>query len=152
MSKTDELSRLLAAYRKAILDMEADGNAWTAIAHESAAMDLASHLSEIMPDTIGLRGLAAIESIAVERARQVQKEGWTPDHDDAHDDEELAFAAVCYAQPRSAEQNEPPPMHWPWDESRWKPCPGDRRRELVKAGALIVAEIDRLDRAEASDA
>lgn len=36
---------------------------------------------------------------------------------------------------------------WPWDESWWKPT--NRRRDLVKAGALILAEIERLDRAEA---
>lgn len=33
---------------------------------------------------------------------------------------------------------------WPWDQSWFKPK--DRRRDLVRAGALIVAEIDRLDR------
>jgi len=29
--------------------------------------------------------------------------------------------------------------------SHWKPTPDDRVRELVKAGALIAAEIDRLN-------
>ena len=37
---------------------------------------------------------------------------------------------------------------WPWKEAWWKPTPEDRIRELVKAGALIVAEIDRLRRKE----
>lgn len=35
---------------------------------------------------------------------------------------------------------------WPWDKSWWKPTPDDRIRELIKAGALIAAEIDRLQR------
>jgi len=35
---------------------------------------------------------------------------------------------------------------WPWGKEWWKPS--DRRRDLVKAGALIAAEIDRLDRAK----
>ncbi|MFN3321313.1 MAG: hypothetical protein ACK43M_21435, partial [Allorhizobium sp.] len=34
---------------------------------------------------------------------------------------------------------------WPWGIEWWKPT--DRRRDLVKAGALIIAEIERLDRA-----
>jgi hypothetical protein len=36
------------------------------------------------------------------------------------------------------------PGWWPWAERFWKPTPDDRVRELVKAGALIAAEIDRL--------
>jgi len=36
-----------------------------------------------------------------------------------------------------------PPI-WPWEKSWWKPTPNDRVKELVKAGALIAAEIDRL--------
>lgn len=32
----------------------------------------------------------------------------------------------------------------PWDNEWWKPSPDDRKRELVKAGALIAAAIDRL--------
>lgn len=39
---------------------------------------------------------------------------------------------------------------WPWEARFWKPCPDDRARELVKAGALIAAEIDRLQRAAAT--
>lgn len=37
--------------------------------------------------------------IADERKRQIEKEGWTPNHDDEHEENELAFAAVCYAAP-----------------------------------------------------
>lgn len=89
------------------------------------------------PDGAGL--------IAIERKRQVECEGWTPEHDDTHDKEELARAAVCYATP---EYDRPylPSCIWPWDPSWWKPMPTDRVRELVKAGALIAAEIDRLSR------
>lgn len=40
------------------------------------------------------------------------------------------------------------PRYWPWEPGWWKPGKGnsyaDRVRELVKAGALIAAEIDRL--------
>lgn len=37
------------------------------------------------------------------------------------------------------------PREWPWDASWWKPSP-DPIANLVKAGALIAAEIDRLQR------
>jgi hypothetical protein len=36
------------------------------------------------------------------------------------------------------------PEEWPWFQERWKPTPDNRIRELVKAGALIAAEIDRM--------
>lgn len=83
--------------------------------------------------------------IAQERQRQIEKEGWTPEHDtDEHADGELAMAAVCYALPDCDRQVENGvPFFWPFD-GNWKP--GDRVRELVKAGALIAAEIDRLQR------
>lgn len=38
------------------------------------------------------------------------------------------------------------PTWWPWDESWWRPS-DDPIRNLEKAGALIAAEIDRLQRA-----
>lgn len=92
----------------------------------------------------------AINDIAAERQRQIEAEGWTPEHDDAHTDGELADAAACYAlTPRvlnAAAMTEIHDRLWPWNSSWWKPT--DRRRDLVKAGALIVAEIERLDRAE----
>lgn len=86
------------------------------------------------------RSAHAMEDVAAERRRQVYDEGWTPEHDDAHSLGELAKAAASYAAGS-------PAWTWPWDKKWWKPT--DRRRDLVKAGALIVAEIERLDRAAA---
>jgi hypothetical protein len=83
----------------------------------------------------------AARDVLAERKRQVSVEGWTPEHDDQHASGELACAAACYAVGGDAE---PPPM-WPWDADWWKPT--SQRRMLVKAGALILAEIERLDRA-----
>lgn len=93
----------------------------------------------------------AINDIAAERQRQIESEGWTPEHDDEHNGD-LAKAAACYAAPQSVfwpREGEGlsashPALIWPWERDWWKPA--DRRRELVKAGALIVAEIERLDR------
>lgn len=89
----------------------------------------------------------AIELIRAERKRQIDAEGWTPEHDDAHECHELSEAAACYAlgvKTAVAPDGTRVPL-WPWDESWWKPT--DRVRDLVKAGALIVAEIERLQRA-----
>lgn len=85
-----------------------------------------------------------IERIADERKRQLEVEGWTAAHDSQHDRHELAFAAAAYAIPPGyrREQSDGTPPEWPWDPKWWKP--GDRVRELAKAGALIAAEIDRL--------
>ena len=82
-----------------------------------------------------------------ERVRQITAEGWTADHDDAHSLGQMAGAALCYLAediPHWARQ-QAHGCYWPWDAEWWKP--GDHRRNLVKAGALILAEIERLDRA-----
>lgn len=85
-----------------------------------------------------------VAAIAEERQRQVNGEGWTTKHDDQYRNEELALAAAAYCNPRHPGHRQLPPSFWPWDREWWKPT--DRRRDLVKAGALIAAEIDRLDR------
>lgn len=84
--------------------------------------------------------------IAAERKRQIEQEGWTAEHDEQNDHCELAIAASCYALPfdKRNPYNGILPNNWPWREEWWKPTPGNRIRELVKAGALIAAEIDRL--------
>lgn len=91
----------------------------------------------------------AIADIASERQRQMSHEGWTTEHDDQHDCGELALAAAAYAhwagKGNEARSESPRPAFWPWSMLWWKPT--TLRRDLVKAGALIVAEIERLDRA-----
>lgn len=98
--------------------------------------------------------MTGTDLIKRERDRQVIEEGWSYEHDDEHIKGELAQAAACYAWP---------PMRpvfvktaFPWDRQRyWKPelfgigANDTEKREarirvLVKAGALIAAEIDRL--------
>lgn len=104
--------------------------------------------------------MSAIEDIAAERQRQISAEGWTPEHDDSHEGGQLARAAACYAigdthasrgwgdEWHSGGSSSARIKLWPWDREWWKPS--SRRRDLVKAAALIVAEIDRLDRAKAA--
>lgn len=89
-----------------------------------------------------------VDLIAAERQRQLAVEGWTAVHDAHHEPNELAMAAASYALPdyerEFVSSGHQVPRTWPWEEAAWKPSPDDRVRELVKAGALIAAEIDRL--------
>lgn len=98
-----------------------------------------------------IRWLDAIADVVSERTRQILDEGWTPEHDDAHSEGELARAGASYAlmafSPHKLNRS---PASWPWKSRFWKPTTS--RRDLVKAAALIVAEIERIDRKVARDA
>ncbi|HGN2725809.1 TPA: hypothetical protein ACKRYN_000070 [Pseudomonas aeruginosa] len=108
--------------------------------------------------------------VQAERRRQVEAEGWTPEHDDEHDSGELAAAGAAYALHAADHLNpysqgdggDEAPSCWPWHDgiagrgegpektepAWWKPS--TPRRDLVKACALALAEIERLDRAAAN--
>ncbi|MEV5054631.1 hypothetical protein MRBLRH13_000212 [Agrobacterium radiobacter] len=88
----------------------------------------------------------AIKAIAAERARQIEKEGWAPEHDDKYTNGELLEAAACYALHNGGDVDDAPGA-WPWSRDFWKPT--SRQRDLEKAGALIAAELDRVIRAAA---
>lgn len=82
--------------------------------------------------------------IVAERERQRTAEGWTDSHDREHDAGILAAAAVCYATAHSAYHDHDPllvPHGWPWLPETWKPK--DITKDLVRAGALLAAEVDR---------
>ncbi|AQG98304.1 hypothetical protein A9R05_05315 [Burkholderia sp. KK1] len=101
-------------------------------------------------DDVRMTGTAkATQDVFNERQRQMEREGWTPEHDDEYTSQELSLAAVCYADfdhyEYTASSVGKVPCSWPWDDNWWKPTMP--RRNLVKAGALIIAEIERLDRA-----
>ena len=86
----------------------------------------------------------AVLDVLAERRRQIEAEGWTPEHDDEHSVGELAKAAACYVLVSAGFNPDATINVWPWHRLWWKPS--DKRRNLVKAGALILAEIERLDR------
>lgn len=86
----------------------------------------------------------AAQDVLAERQRQVEAEGWTPEHDDTHSEGEIAAAAACYAFTAVRSPHDIQSRIWPWSIDWWKPT--TPRRDLVKAGALILAEIERLDR------
>lgn len=133
--------------KKIITEMEEENNRQVL-----EVMRLSSLVTELESRTV----TAAAADVLAERHRQVTAEGWSFKHDDQYKNTELAFAASCYAFHAAAASwdleddgipydSHPVPKQWPWDPSWWKPT--DARRDLVKAGALILAEIERLDRA-----
>lgn len=103
---------------------------------------------------------SGVDLIKEERERQIKQEGWDSVHDDKHARGQLAIAAACYAAKGSG--TEVNVIHsnierlssgyieeaWPWSPKWDKRGTHDDKRCLVIAGALIAAEIDRLNRKE----
>ncbi|HHZ1058096.1 TPA: hypothetical protein ACV882_006521 [Pseudomonas aeruginosa] len=83
--------------------------------------------------------------VQAERRRQITTEGWTPEHDDLYCAAELPRAAAAYILNGA---NDEAPAIWPFSAKWWKPR--DARSNYMRAGALILAEIERLDRAAAA--
>jgi hypothetical protein len=109
----------------------------------------------------------ALNDVAAERRRQIEDEGYVTAHDDGHTGGEMALAAACYATPVKLYRQDDYAAGvffqdpWPWEGQYDKrpeyedgntiPDPVNYSREkrrslLVRAGALIIAEIERLDR------
>jgi len=92
--------------------------------------------------------MSALNDISKERERQLTK-GWDAEHDDGHGDGRLAGVAGLVAIHGSPFEDDIQPDLFDWGiVSKWN---GDRRRQLVIAGALIVAEIERIDRGSQDD-
>lgn len=104
----------------------------------------------------------ALEDVAAERRRQIEAEGFPLEKDDRYRRGQLVQAALCYGinavtragllhdgvSPEQIERvnaQAAVPRSWPWGKEWWKPT--GHRRVLVKAAALLIAEIERLDRA-----
>ena len=99
----------------------------------------------------------AIKDVINERQRQINQEFYSTENDDEYEQNELLRAAVCYAEnvvrrgwvfdsnfgPDVYQEEEVPDL-WPWDLDFWKPK--NPRRDLVRAAALLIAEIERIDR------
>ena len=88
--------------------------------------------------------------IAEERERQIKEEGFIPEEDKIYINVELSNAAACYIASSQATIMRGIVCSdvvnlWPWESEWWKPSK-DPIRDLVKAGALIAAEIDRLQK------
>lgn len=86
----------------------------------------------------------AAKDVTAERRRQIEQEGYDYTHDDDHA-AEMTMAACALALYSDAYPNcGQPPELWPWTPESWKPK--DYRRDLVRAAALLIAEIERIDR------
>ncbi|VWB34826.1 hypothetical protein BAR24066_01512 [Burkholderia arboris] len=97
----------------------------------------------------------AARDVLIERLRQIEVKGWTSEHDDEQTCEEIAVMASYFAMPTGV-------RNWPMNGTNDGATLGqailpdgwvvrietDRRRELVKAAALILAEIERMDRVQ----
>lgn len=136
------------------------------------AMTHAEIAAAVLDATLGLS--QAELDIITERRRQIEVEGWTAEHDDHHAFGAMAKAAACYAwgaslsdghrkhYERQSQSISGYPDNriwfnldimntlWTWARCWWKPT--TRRQDLIKAGALIIAEIERLDRDAAKSA
>ncbi|MDF8363323.1 MULTISPECIES: hypothetical protein [Achromobacter] len=93
---------------------------------------------------------AAAHDVLAERRRQVDEEGFKVADDNRYQEGQLSAAAAAYTIDACANvaghaSLSKPPSVWPWDPKWWRP--EGARRNLVKAAALILAEIERLDRA-----
>ncbi|RYF36192.1 MAG: hypothetical protein EOO21_02525, partial [Comamonadaceae bacterium] len=97
----------------------------------------------------------AVLDVLTERRRQITEEGWHPAQDDEHDNGAMALAAAAYAIRGSKDSHGAlqkmafDVWRWTgWSSQWWKPR--GKRHNLVRAAALLIAEIERLDRAEST--
>lgn len=124
----------------------------------STEPDVDSDFYQEMAATAKNWGWCALSDVMTERHRQKTAEGFSEATDDGNTRDQLAHAAISYAMPevwRVFERHGMKdgravsvPQEWPpdWDVKWWKPT--TRRRDLVKAAALLLAEIERIDRRE----
>ena len=94
--------------------------------------------------------MTGAELIKEERERQIKEEGYNITHDSFHNVDEFVKAAVSYSiiDLKDSQENYAYAW-WPWNETSWKPK--DRLRNLVRAGALIAAAIDKLNKDNNND-
>jgi len=94
-----------------------------------------------------------VEIIAEERKRQMEEEGLTAEQGDQLQGGQLAGAAACYAWVHANYMGKWAwrlvMALWPWPHEMWRPQ--DPISDLAKAGALIAAEIDRLQRRQSAE-
>lgn len=112
--------------------------------------------AEPLPVVVSSQMAGAVQRIVAERVRQVEAEGFDAASDDAYGNSELVCAAACYllaaAEPARYALC-PPTGMWPWPREWWKPAGREvSDRDLEKAGALVLAELERRARAKAKEA
>ncbi|EPG5901004.1 hypothetical protein N0681_23010 [Pseudomonas aeruginosa] len=149
--QVDEMQKTVARFRNS--ELVDDRALAMAVADAGQCKAPEISLAELLAAAPGKEVPQAWIDVQAERRRQIEAEGWTPKHDDEHSHGQMARAAACYALAGSSAPNDETAallvsLAWPWDEQWWKPSTA--RRDLVKACALALAEIERLDRATAT--
>lgn len=154
----DEAQKILVDLHQYAIDLQEDTLGGRSERGEVPIMDLAEDWLAARPD---LEPQApkqaereplsqAAQDVLAERQRQISVEGWTPEHDDEHRTGGMAIAAAAYALQVLpgviASEVVAKIWHWTgWTRAWFKPS--DDERNLVKAGALILAELERRHRA-----
>lgn len=113
---------------------------------ESPAERMYKTLMDEPPDSLPGPTFEALNDIALERHKQIRAYGYTHEHDDVHVGGQLAQAACYFAWPKY-----PCMQFWPldsWDECFATKLKHTRREQIIIAAALLVAELERLDRAD----
>lgn len=128
------------------LDMHAAGEMeltriWTKVEAIRAKQAAKPKHSPLPATPARVAGTNAAIDILMERFRQINFEGVKNDADDAYQHAELPRAAAAYLLNGAEEEV---PAIWPWAKTWWKPR--DERANYVRAGALVLAEIERIDR------
>ncbi|WP_052130599.1 hypothetical protein [Erwinia typographi] len=100
-----------------------------------------------MPEQVPVSKLIAedvLNDVKNERRRQMTTAGHTPAGDDRYRHGVLANAGAAYALQAANPHNNTVPAAWPWRHDLFRST--TPRRDLIKAAALILAEIERIDR------
>lgn len=103
----------------------------------------------------------ASDEVLAERQRQIDAEGYDASHDDDHSPEDIVRAGLTYALLSLAHPDhrgdvsiglnsggvkinwkDHAKLLWPWVDG---PKPKNMRRDLVRAAALLIAAVDRMD-------
>ncbi|CUJ50224.1 Uncharacterised protein [Achromobacter sp. 2789STDY5608633] len=138
-------SPLAAGGTVAWFDPKGDITLWKELEDAQGEDNLATVAPLLRKLCAPLSDSGALRDLLAERARQIQVEGFSLERDDSYINGELAQAAACYAASSQSRDISYMSHLWPWAKEWWKP--GTTREDLLKAGALVLAEIERIDRA-----
>lgn len=96
-----------------------------------------------------------LELVKAERQKQINKYGYTPEHDDEHTDGSIADAAACYASTKNQlfipigkdiEEHKALIRLWPWEPKYFKKSEKSREDQLITSAAMLMAEYERIVR------
>lgn len=116
---------------------------WGTEGEEMASM-IRQRINRLLSIEMPTVSRAAVDVMA-ERERH-DREGFTAAADDLRGDCDLALAGAAYVYSACRMEGAAPPDFWPFAPGSFHPS--DRRQMLIKGMSLILAEVDKIDRAE----